>query len=68
MGITRRAATAALLSMVACGAFTSRSLAASSAEIDRKVALALETLYAHNAMAKMLAASARGILVFPDIV
>lgn len=68
MGITRRAATAVLLARAACGAAVGRALAASSGEIDRKVALALETLYAHNAMAKMLAASARGILVFPDIV
>ena len=68
MEITRRAASTVLLAMVACGAAGGRALAASSGEIDRKVALALETLYAHNAMAKMLAASARGILVFPDIV
>lgn len=68
MTITRRAASTVLLAMAACGAAAGRALAASAGEIDRKVALALETLYAHNPVARMLADSARGILVFPDIV
>ena len=38
------------------------------AEIDRKVALSLDTLYARNAVAKTLAETAKGVLVFPDIV
>ena len=59
MGITRRAATAALLSMVACGAFTSRSLAASSAEIDRKTAFRTTILSVANSLMYLLT-----ILVF----
>ena len=42
--------------------------AASAAEIDKKVDLALETLYASSPTAKELATVARGILVFPDII
>jgi lipid-binding SYLF domain-containing protein len=45
-----------------------RASAASAAEIDRDSTLALESLYAHNAAAKILAETAMGVLVFPDIV
>ena len=42
--------------------------AASAAEIDQKVATALQTLYAGSPAAKELSTVARGILVFPDII
>jgi lipid-binding SYLF domain-containing protein len=46
----------------------SPSHAATSAEIDREVDLALEKLYASSPVAKELAAISKGILVFPDVV
>ncbi len=42
--------------------------AASAAEIDRNVNMALEKLYAKSPSAKVLAQGAKGILVFPNIV
>jgi lipid-binding SYLF domain-containing protein len=43
-------------------------LAASAKEIDRKATKALQKLYASTPEAKKLAAKAKGILIFPDIV
>lgn len=45
-----------------------RAAAASAADIDREATLALGSLYSRNAIAKMLAETAKGVLVFPDIV
>lgn len=42
--------------------------AATAGEIDRDVDSALEKLYAKNPAAKVLAAGAKGVLVFPNIV
>jgi len=42
--------------------------AASAADIDRDVTVALENLYANSPEAKMLGAEAKGVLVFPHIV
>ena len=42
--------------------------AGTAAEIDKKVAIALESLYAGSPAARDLAKTAKGILVFPDIV
>ena len=42
--------------------------AASASEIDAKARMALDRLYAKNAVAKTLAETAIGILVFPDVV
>ena len=42
--------------------------AASAVEIDTKVRTALEHLYTKNAVAKILAETAVGVLVFPDVV
>lgn len=44
------------------------AVAASKAEIDRDVKVALENLYENNVMAKVLAEKAKGILVFPSII
>jgi lipid-binding SYLF domain-containing protein len=44
------------------------ALAASAREIDAAVDAALQELYAVNADAKTLSRSAKGILVFPDVV
>jgi lipid-binding SYLF domain-containing protein len=41
--------------------------AATAAEIDKKVDLALETLYARTPVAKEIAKVAKGVLVFPSI-
>ena len=59
-------AAAACLAMV--GASRGPALAATAAELDRKVDLALETLYAANPLAKDLSEKAVGVLVFPDII
>ncbi len=45
-----------------------RAAAASAAEIDRKVELALQALYARDKVAKSLGETATAVLVFPDIV
>src|SRR5512135_1165738 len=47
---------------------TDQALAASGAEIDREVDAALKTLLAKSESAKVLAESAKGVLVFPGIV
>jgi lipid-binding SYLF domain-containing protein len=44
------------------------ALAASAAEIDKEVALALEKLYAASPAAVELAKVSKGVLVFPDVV
>jgi len=44
------------------------ALAASKAEIDKEVALALEKLYGSTPAAVELAKVAKGILVFPDVI
>jgi len=44
------------------------SLAATAGEIDRDVNIALEKLYQHTPAAKNMAAIAKGVLVFPDII
>ncbi len=44
------------------------ALAATAVEIDRKVDLALEKLYAGSPAAKQLSEVAKGILVFPSVV
>src|SRR4030043_1277488 len=45
-----------------------QSAAATAAEINRDVKIALEKLYAKSSSAKMLGEKAKGILVFPGIV
>ena len=44
------------------------ALAATAAEIDREVALALEKLYAGSPTAREFSKIAKGILVFPDVI
>ena len=44
------------------------ALAGTAAEIDKKAATALESLYAGSPVARDLAKTAKGILVFPDVV
>lgn len=69
-GLWRHAA-AGLAAILLAGwvlAMASPARAVSAVEIDRKVQLALETLYAHNELAKTLAGTAKAVLVFPDIV
>lgn len=44
------------------------TLAGTAAEIDKKAATALESLYAGSPVARDLAKTAKGILVFPDVV
>ncbi len=44
------------------------TLAGTAAEIDKKVAAALESLYAGSPVARDLAKTAKGILVFPDVI
>ncbi|NJC88862.1 MAG: lipid-binding SYLF domain-containing protein [Desulfuromonas sp.] len=46
----------------------SRAEAATATEIDKKVAIALESLYAGSPAARELSQKAKGILVFPDVV
>jgi lipid-binding SYLF domain-containing protein len=50
------------------GSAVGSALAGSAAQIDREVDFALQQLYASNSAAKKLAANAKGILVFPNIV
>jgi lipid-binding SYLF domain-containing protein len=54
--------------LIASLAFLPAALAASAAEIDGDVALALDKLYARSPAAKTLSNDAKGILVFPNIV
>jgi len=42
--------------------------ATDAVQIDREVQTALKTLYADSAVAKELAAEAKGILIFPDVI
>jgi len=42
--------------------------AATASEIDKKVAIALETLYGKSETAKEFSTVAKGVLVFPDVV
>jgi lipid-binding SYLF domain-containing protein len=67
MNLTRRAVSAAIV-LTGAAAWSDPGAAATAAEIDQKVDLALQNLYAHDAVAKTLAEQAKGILVFPDIV
>jgi len=58
-----------LLALVGCQSTGGGSImAGSAAQIDRDVDYALQSLYESNPTAKMLAAKAKGILVFPSIV
>src|SRR5512137_207421 len=54
---------ATALSLVALPAF-----AATAAEIDKEVALALEKLYAGSPTAREFSKVAKGVLVFPDVI
>ena len=54
--------------LAASAAIAVRAWAASAAEIRRDSQAALEKLYANETAAKLLAANAKGILVFPAIV
>lgn len=65
----RRLAIVLVLAAIATIILNARvALAASASEIDRDATEALETLYANTPGAKDLAAQAKGILVFPNIV
>ncbi len=66
--ISRRRLVAIVAALTPLLAAPDRADAASADQIDAKVALALASLYANNTIAKMLAPTAKGILVFPDIV
>lgn len=66
--VSRRRLVAIAAAMTPLLAAPDRADAASADQIDAKVALALASLSASNAIAKMLAPTAKGILVFPDIV
>lgn len=59
-----------LVLMVAIAAVFTQTTAqaGTAAEIDKKVAAALENLYTGNPVARDLAKTAKGILVFPDVV
>jgi lipid-binding SYLF domain-containing protein len=50
------------------GSAVGSALAGSAAQIDREVDFALQQLYASHPAARKLAANAKGILVFPNIV
>jgi lipid-binding SYLF domain-containing protein len=54
--------------VVLAGLGSQQAFADSAAEIDAKVNLALETLYKKTPAAKKQAESAKGILVFPNII
>ena len=65
----RRLVTALVLATVTMIPLNARmALAASASEIDRNATEALRTLYANTPGAKDLAAQAKGVLVFPNIV
>ena len=68
MAATRRTLAAGRLSLGLVVTMNGRAAAASAADIDRKATLALEGLYARNAVAKTLGETAKAVLVFPDIV
>ncbi len=56
------------LMVIMAGIAPSPVSAATSAEIDKKVEIALESLYKSSPAARELSTVAKGILVFPDIV
>jgi len=57
-----------VLMVIMASVAQSPASAASSAEIDKKVEIALETLYRGSPAARELSTVAKGILVFPDII
>jgi lipid-binding SYLF domain-containing protein len=58
----------ALVAAILCTVAVRPTSAASASELNRKASAALKTLYAQSPAAKALAAKAKGVLVFPDIV
>jgi lipid-binding SYLF domain-containing protein len=62
------AVVAMVIAVVLSNVCTGTALAASAREIDTKATQALTTLYKANPNAKALAAKAKGVLIFPDIV
>jgi lipid-binding SYLF domain-containing protein len=70
MAMARLVRTILMLALVALSPLAgSRSAgAATAAELDAKARMALEHLYTRNAVAKVLAEKAVGILIFPDVV
>jgi lipid-binding SYLF domain-containing protein len=69
MPTIRRSVLAACLLAAGSLAFAPRPAgAASAAEIDSKVDLALQNLYDSTPAAKALADAAKGILIFPDVI
>jgi lipid-binding SYLF domain-containing protein len=58
----------AIVSVMISGAYQQMACADTAAEIDRDVDTALDKLYSHQPAAKVLAAEAKGILIFPGIV
>jgi lipid-binding SYLF domain-containing protein len=66
---TRRNALAAIFGAAMLGAVADRpAIAATAAEIDAEVRLALDRLYRESPAARNLAETAKGVLVFPNIV
>lgn len=57
-----------LLALLLACAFTSTAGAATKAEIDKKVAVALDDLMARSPAARDMYPHAKGVLVFPDII
>jgi lipid-binding SYLF domain-containing protein len=57
-----------LVFLLGCSFFSGSAQAASAAEIDKAVNLALEKLYASTPAAAELAKVSKGVLVFPDVV
>ena len=60
--------TRACVAVILLGLGSQQAFAESAAQIDGKVDLALAALYEKTPAAKNLAGSAKGILVFPDII
>ena len=58
----------ACATVILAGLVSQQAVAESAAQIDGKVDLALESLYQKSRAAKKQAESAKGILVFPDII
>ena len=57
-----------LVLLLGCSFFSGSAQAATAAEIDKAVNLALEKLYASTPAAAELAKVSKGVLVFPDVV
>ncbi|MBM9532134.1 hypothetical protein JWG42_18435, partial [Desulfoprunum benzoelyticum] len=57
-----------LVLLLGCPCFSGFAHAASAAEIDQAVNLALEKLYASTPAAAELAKVSKGVLLFPDVV